>query len=755
MADDIMGGSESEGNGGHGGAGAASAKKKPGRGQKLGGSQCHLCSLAISETKPRTLFGYHFHSQCFLGVRCHRRLCSTGKNQDALIRSDRMMSDKPDEWRDVVMPLVVVDKEEGRDAAARRQVKRKTESSYTRQEVLEDDLVLNKRRYKSYVKQWDDLSSEAASEAFVNLHGKQDGEYDDSDEEMVRVRDNMRIRQARGREKRAEVEEDRKRSPKRSRRRGRDDEEEDEPQSGRKASVPNRGERPSGSSGCRGVRKDGDAESKSGSRARHSSSRLTSEALKLHDSGGLSSKGSACGDEESKRVKSVHFMRDRAKLKDRIEALLATGEGKISNLAKYKSRAAKLPNEKIKEMDKAPKETIAVGESAIAALRSLHAEMENLRASGYDAQKSKVESAIETWDEAEQLCADELEAVNFLLKLETDQKKKDSSKVRFARNKLQSALIAMGWGKALSKEIAIRAENPNQVKINAKDFNDEELSIWCTGDGYQESAGPNLFKALAALQQNCKPLATRQSELATSIRESPSWKGAGVIVECTTREHDYSQWPQSEKMFEANDEANCPWMTAVRPWAWRWGRQGWPLPGFGAWVQPFANDLDIMALLIPVGGVVKQGISLKDVQSFFETPVGLKYVSEQCQLVRLPPGCLAWIPYGMVAVPVVVEHEAAEDKDDQKEKADKKEELVKTPTTPKKKKPGASEELPLAFFWVWSPLVKEWACRVDEQAWAALLTENKEAFTKNQARISWSTREKYFSKFVAEVKKDG
>ncbi len=74
------------------------------------------------------------------------------------------------------------------------------DTSYNRNERVDDDLVLNKRRFKSFKKRWDNESSAAASSEFEELLAEQEHECSTREQCMASVPDIQRLRSVRGRE---------------------------------------------------------------------------------------------------------------------------------------------------------------------------------------------------------------------------------------------------------------------------------------------------------------------------------------------------------------------------------------------------------------------------------------------------------------------------------------------------------------------------------------------------------------------------
>ena len=54
-------------------------------------------------------------------------------------------------------------------------------------------------------------------------------------------------------------------------------------------------------------------------------------------------------------------------------------------------------------------------------------------------------------------------------------------------------------------------------------------------------------------------------------------------------------------------------------------------------------------------GILSKGITVADAPAFFETPVGQQYVEDHVIAVQVSSETVAWVPAGMLAVPVALE----------------------------------------------------------------------------------------------------
>ena len=87
-----------------------------------------------------------------------------------------------------------------------------------------------------------------------------------------------------------------------------------------------------------------------------------------------------------------------------------------------------------------------------------------------------------------------------------------------------------------------------------------------------------------------------------------------------------SEWPQLEGLLCEQLPGHASWLVAVKAYGLRLGPHAWPLPGMGCWIQlqpPSAPcSRESFLLLLPVKGILGEGVSLKDCTSFLETVAG-------------------------------------------------------------------------------------------------------------------------------------
>lgn len=105
-------------------------------------------------------------------------------------------------WRCAVQPLVVGADKERRDSSARARAKQllRQEAQVHSTQSIDDRLILNKRRYKSYKRMWDQQGSTSASSDFEAELLRQDRAFCNDEEDMIAVTENLRVRNVKGSE---------------------------------------------------------------------------------------------------------------------------------------------------------------------------------------------------------------------------------------------------------------------------------------------------------------------------------------------------------------------------------------------------------------------------------------------------------------------------------------------------------------------------------------------------------------------------
>jgi hypothetical protein len=719
---------------------------------------CHLCVQAFtSSDSVKNLKGHKFHEgACFNAVRCYRRLQGHGSK---LAQADRQMVDNASEWRDIVAPLSVsgIDNRTGHRNRVKAQVS-SLDKSFTRTESTTGMLRLTKRRYKSFVQMWDKVGSESASDEFERLRDENGSEFDGSDgEEMVLVKDNARLEEVRG------IEQSRRYKY-------------EKPDALRNAA----GGSDSGQGGSRDRRDPGGdrrrdrlaaaeattlcASGSSGVRSPHTlcsasvsgddgsrmlggepstlppckKPRLTEKTLAALQGGlspavgrtaGLSHLGSECGGAsigKKDKISPVEFMQVRSKLKGELQKSIAAVRKRSSVLNMIKLAVSRLTSAQMSLLEKQPSVVVSNIEENIKLLTSIVDELESLRLSGLEAAQTRASLALASLSDVEAEAGEQLQAMNFLITEKTKETKVQGNHTRYMRTKVQTKLVTGSYTKLFAKSVVMRIEaNEEGISMNPANFQPKSVQMWNrdSEDGKAFLDRIVTFRTTSAGQEQEK-----LANLAKCLESKSHW--SGCMARLHAAEHDFKDWPFNEKLFGLDTPGSYPWVTSIRPFAWRYGPHAWPMLGMGSFVQNLSDEsVDMCFIVLPTASVIQKGISLKDLQAFLDTDSGQTWFKDEGTFVKLPtgPDSALWIPYGHVVVPLAV---------------------VDVPSDDKQKKEQANI---FGHLWCWTPFAKSFAAEVDSQSWTAIVAWNKEHIEKNKSQAIWADRMSLLSQFLPTV----
>ena len=145
---------------------------------------CWLCDapMVVGQASNKW-YDRELHNRCFTAVRCHKQLLENDEK----------------EWTSMVRGLVADNelRSEAARRAARAQIKNRETCIDSGQ--VEDDLLLTKRRFISYVGFWEGYGSDTASESFDRRLQCSDSDHENErSEKQISPEDNVRIRKVTG-----------------------------------------------------------------------------------------------------------------------------------------------------------------------------------------------------------------------------------------------------------------------------------------------------------------------------------------------------------------------------------------------------------------------------------------------------------------------------------------------------------------------------------------------------------------------------
>lgn len=734
---------------------------------------CHLCEQPLPADDIKLCMGYDMHNKCKNAVRCHRRLLA--KNPDALRRADEALVHDPESWRGEVLPLI---KEDGRrrSSAARRVVRQSVKETSQVEESgdLEQALVLNKRRFKSYHKFWDGWTSGEASENFDDTLELQGRAYCTEDEDKVKVDDNLVITKFKGKrsaniEREEQVTCDRGRS--RSRRRsgvgsdpaaphnrrlgdhGRQQGHQDA-RGGARGRHSTRSER-----GCKSADSD-ELEGLGGSNSEGDTGSLSSLVVggrrgsgAVGRSSALSSRSSASGAvaarDGNKRVSPVAFMQDKVKLKNDIQKELSTLSGPKSLKSKLVAAKPKLTANDINSLEKTPDDILAVIDGCKADYLRIQSDLETARSATMEGLKTRFADLRQEVLEKMDLASEQFEAVEFVLQEKQRQVKAEKNAHRYQKTKVQNRLVAGGFGKVMAKQVSLMQPKDEIPNTSVDDLKYEEVHMW---DNTCKHAPVVALMKLGSKQVVVEAINQKKDILLKSLAENERWGGAMTVVDLPSDMIEgFGKIAVSEFARESGSEA---WLCCQRPYQWRYGPNCFPLIGLPAIVWNIGSH-DLNFVFLPMAGVLCHGIALKDLSSFLETPTGAKFVDEMAIHIALSPGNLMWSPTGFIAIPIGMLPD--DDKDEKTDKgeakgdvdsSEKRPELDKKQDKLDKKKFKDSE---CSVFLVNTVLTPSKLATVEGTVWTALLAWNSEHLRKVRSQRVWAPRASLFEKFAQSV----
>lgn len=249
--------------------------------------------------------------------------------------------------------------------------------------------------------------------------------------------------------------------------------------------------------------------------------------------------------------------------------------------------------------------------------------------------------------------------------------------------------------------------------------------MWKAGGA--DSGALGIYEVVAALREKSAGVPAKRVALSETLVAKQKWRGAMTALEMPATTIDSKLF--TVDIAPVDKSGAMPWLVANRWNQWRSGPSAFPLPGYGSFimVEPDAGVRQFF-VLVPCEAVLMEGISMRDVASFFDSPSGGKLFGKQCLVYELSHNSLLWVPYGYNVVAFAMERTADDDDNNQEEKKEKN----------SKKK--VAKQLGNAFFWVWTPFATQLATCLSERTWRAIYAWNQEYLMKNQEVRIWSER---------------
>lgn len=738
------------------------------------------------------------HQPCMAATRCFRRLVEKS-GKPALREHDGRMLDDPESWRADVAPLVKVGgKRSGAARCAAKQRLVREKATFVEKGVISDSLVLTKRQYKKFKREWDDMSSSSASAHFDRELKKQRGKHSTGEQSMIAVADIKRIRNYEGTRnstKEQDIEDNgnlgvdvdshcasRSRSRQHKRRkhkragRSKDrrprDRKREKQGSDRKAS---RREAPSTSAGSASDHDIFDEEAKSTAldnstrkKKKKSSSRtesvvgndgaprrilasLTRGNLGRHEdevSSESPAPRSAKKDPStptSKALTPVAVMREKAELKEKISQAITHVSGPKSVMKKLSAALQKLDSglPEVGQVSGDAKRACDDCHKVSKALNGLKGRVDGLQTKELDHFKAELAEKTKESEKAISTCHELSEAVAFIHTQGRTQQRKVSNQVRFQRRKMQNRLIVGGYGPNYSKQLVPMLESLSEKVTEKYTFAVAEFGVLSA-----DSEAAKKLRATVVGDTLSKNLEMKKESLHSALEEHQKWGGAVCKVECAM-DTIAAAFPEGVEAAHLDHKGSCPWLIALRPFHLRFGPSAFPVPGVGAFIVPLGQSITLAA--IPIPALLSKGIAPVDFPTFAESPSGSVFLAESCKLAKVDDGAVAWLPYGWVGIPLAwaaLKNTGGDEVDEPQ--GDEDDPKATDKATPEKTQDKDSNDIPAGFALHIPCFNKDLGNTVPAAAWKAIVHWNSDHLAKHERTKLWTSRAELFFAFAKE-----
>ena len=696
---------------------------------------CFVCENPVCGPAKK-LKGFVFDAECHAAVRCKRRLIANDKEK--IVAENAQMLGDPAAWRLTVLPLVKGLGSAGRTHARQNLqavVSADVETSGTKN--ISDKIWLTKRRFKSYRKLWDALSSSHASQKFDEQLSDNSSDNKNSDgEPQVQVRDNMRERQSAGskhvvtrkrtrpdagrrQEKSSSRGRDRERRRDRSRRRTRTPTQ--EPPQGQRA-KPSR----------RSSHKDDASEPV----------RLTEKRLKEHNDGAESVASAKHSDRPSLadpgrspgKITMAEVMKLKSTLKAELKTAAAASIDKKSVKFRIEALVRKLDAQQVSSFEKPPKDAIDAIDTVRADIAKHLDGIEACKTAQLEQCQERAKTLLKSLAEAELEASETLEAVSFVLGEVTNEKRKKTNAENYQRDKMAAKMISAGVGKGAAKLVAAKIKQASQSESDpkcleavcsnpkCKDMKFDAVCLWEPNNENGKVVCDLISEVMASSTVDAQQ---KTQDLVNSCYSHDKWLGALCKLDIH-KDVLKMEGARVEQCIYNDHVGAASWLAAFKPFAWRFGPAAFPLPGIGTFVRPLTNGC--VLLLFKIDPLVDSGISLDDLMSHLDTNTGEKYFNANAVVLPLGKDCSVWIPWGWKAVPMAVP--AEELKKDQEEKEH------------------------YGVLWAMPFFHTNLAHALSPNCLQSVLKMNGDWLAQKKSTPMWQARAELWQQFTAEVKKD-
>lgn len=443
----------------------------------------------------------------------------------------------------------------------------------------------------------------------------------------------------------------------------------------------------------------------------------------------------------------LEFMQEKTKMLKQLKEVVQKQTSMKSLLKRVEQVAARLSPKQVDNLDVAPPQVTEELSKLIDKVKDTMAKLDKIKAGKWAEASLAAAATMVEMDEAVAKHELNYSAMQFLANQASKGEKAKKNATHYRRRKIAQKLVVGEWGEAMAKKLAtfidegICMEKDNKLDLNPEELNHGRVTVWTKGDKNGDSIVKLCHSMGLATREN------RRLKLQEALVENENWGGSmakvqselGGIKKAKLFFCDKGE-AMDEPMYHIDSDGAQPWLVAVRPWAWRHGPGAMPMPGVGCLIQGLATLAETHLLCIPVAEVLSKGIALCDLKGFLNSPSGLGLL-DSCVLLRLASDSVVWVPYGWVALPLVMlKDEEDQAKENPAQDADKKAD-------------GEANIVDLGFMSVLTVFSRGLMLnRISADTWRSVRAYNREYLRKVANKSAWTSRAALGEAFFNEVR---
>ena len=267
-----------------------------------------------------------------------------------------------------------------------------------------------------------------------------------------------------------------------------------------------------------------------------------------------------------------------------------------------------------------------------------------------------------------------LDGVQFKGNDAANEKRKDCTILRHARDRLVKPLTSANWNRKFAdalkpgmhalisfEECGGCSDKGNEsapvgmsedarkllgsqlltLRKDSEVFNENEVAVW-------SKDSPMMAFLVAYVHNSGEKLTSKCSAADTAMLQNPKWNGAQGRIDWYAGKNGDTPAPGPIKIgsgeLDVSGKACDAWLCTLRKNMFRTGSAATVLNGMRSFSHCIAEPM--FALIFPVQALLDKGISMIDYAQYMATNDGQTFINLECKLVRLTRGQTLYIPFG-------------------------------------------------------------------------------------------------------------